>query len=131
MMFAMLYATGHGLLYLMWPVAYLTSYMLIARLRQVAEHGAVQDLFDLDPRKNTRTTYVRWWERPFVAPFNLNYHLEHHFAVTVPCYRLKSFHYFLKAKGVYDHTQFPRGYGELFSQTVPGAFSNPTSSVSS
>jgi fatty acid desaturase len=130
-MFATLYAAGHGLLYLMWPAAYLTSYMLIARLRQVAEHGAVEDLFDLDPRKNTRTTYVRWWERPFVAPFNLNYHLEHHFAITVPCYHLKSFHYFLKSKGVYDHTAFPHGYGELFSQTVPRAFSKASTSVSS
>ena len=78
-MFAVLHAFGEGLLYAMWPAAYLTSYMLIARLRQVAEHGAVPDLFDLDPRMNTRTTLVRWWEKLFVAPFHLNYHLEHMF----------------------------------------------------
>ena len=117
-MFAMLWAAGHPLLYLMWPVAFLTAYMLIARLRQVAEHGAVPDLFDLDPRENTRTTYVRWWEKPFLAPFNLNYHLEHHFRSNVPCYNLKTFHYFLKSKGVYEETKFPNGYVELFSQVL-------------
>lgn len=117
--FAALAAFGEAPLFLMWPAAYLTSYMLIARLRQVAEHGAVPDLFDLDPRKNTRTTHVRWWERPFVAPFHLNYHLEHHFHANVPCYQLPAFHRFLVAKGVYDETEFPRGYRELFARTVP------------
>jgi len=114
-MFAILAATGNGLLYLLWPAAYLTTYMLIARLRQVAEHGATPDLFDLDPRLNTRTVYVRWWEKFFVAPYNLNYHLEHHFLASVPCYHLKDFHRFLKQKGIYEKTVFPKGYGELFA----------------
>ena len=117
-LFAILAATGNGLLYLLWPAAYLTTYMLIARLRQVAEHGATPDLFDLDPRMNTRTTYVRWWEKPFVAPYHLNYHLEHHFLASVPCYRLKAFHRFLKEKGIYEETLFPNGYGELLAGVV-------------
>lgn len=120
-MFGVLYATGNGWLYLLWPAAFLTTYMLIARLRQVAEHGVVPDLYDLDPRKNTRTTLVHWWERPFVAPFNLNYHLEHHLHAGIPCYHLKDFHHFLKARGFYDETYFPRGYRALFAQTVPSA----------
>jgi len=119
LLFAVLFAFGEGLLYLMWPIAYLTVYMLIARLRQVAEHGAVPDLFDLDPRLNTRTTLVHWWEKIFVAPFNLNYHLEHHFQANVPCYNLKAFHRYLKSKGVYDETDFPMGYRELYAKTVP------------
>jgi fatty acid desaturase len=117
-MFTALYFAGEGWLYLMWPVAYLTSYQLIARLRQVAEHGAVPDLYSADPRMNTRTTLVRWYERIFVAPFDLNYHLEHHFHSGVPCYQLRAFHGFLKSKGVYDETEFPNGYGELFAKTV-------------
>lgn len=117
--FLVLLAFGEGLLFLMWPVAYLTTYMLIARLRQVAEHAAVPDLFDLDPRLNTRTTIVRWWEKLFVAPFNLNYHLEHHFQSNVPSYNLLAFHRYLKSKGVYDETEFPVGYGELYKKTVP------------
>jgi fatty acid desaturase len=117
-MWAALYAAGAGWLFLMWPAAYVTAYMLIARLRQVAEHGAVPDLFDPDPRKNTRTTLVRWFERPFVAPFNLNYHLEHHFHASIPCYQLPAFHRFLVSRGVFDKTNFPHGYGELMAETV-------------
>jgi len=117
-MFAVLAGAGHPWLFLMWPAAYLTVYMLFARLRQVAEHGGTPDLYDLDPRKNTRTTYVRWWERPFLAPYNLNYHLEHHFLAAVPCYNLPAFHRFLKERGAYADTPFPRGYGELFAGLV-------------
>lgn len=119
LMFAALYLAGEGWLYLMWPAAYLTSYMLIARLRQVAEHGGVPDLFDLDPRLNTRTTLVRWYEKPFVAPYNLNYHLEHHFHAGIPCYNLKAFHEFLVEKGVFEETYFPPGYRQLFREVVP------------
>ena len=119
LLFAVLLAFGEGLLFLMWPAAYLTAYMLIARLRQVAEHGAVPDLFDLDPRMNTRTTLVRWWEKLFVAPFHLNYHLEHHIQSNVPCYNLPAFHRYLKSRGVYDETEFPVGYRELYAKTVP------------
>lgn len=116
-MFGALVAAGHGWLYLLWPIAYLTSYMFYARLRQVAEHGAVPDALDLDPRVNTRTMHVSW-ERLFVAPFNLNYHLEHHLLAGVPCYRLDAFHEFLRGKGFYDETEFPRGYRELFRRVV-------------
>lgn len=118
-MFAVLFAVGEGPLYLMWPVAYMTAYMLIARLRQVAEHGAVPDLFDIDPRANTRTTLVRWWEKLFVSPFHLNYHLEHHFQANVPCYNLPAFHAFLESRGVFEETEFPHGYGELLNKAVP------------
>lgn len=117
-MFAVLWAAGEGWLYLMWPAAYMTVYMLILRLRQVAEHGAVPDLYDLDPRLNTRTTFVRWFERPFFGPFNLNYHLEHHIHAGIPCYRLADFHRFLQAKGLYETTHFPRGYVDVFSEAV-------------
>lgn len=117
-MFVVLWAAGAGWLYLMWPAAYMTTYMLIARLRQIAEHGAVPDLFDPDPRKNTRTTLVRWFERPFVAPFNLNYHLEHHLHASIPCYQLPAFRHYLVSRGMYDETGFPCGYGELFSETL-------------
>lgn len=120
LMFLALYCVGEGWLYLMWPVAFMTSYTLILRLRQVAEHGAVPDLYDPDPRRNTRTTLVRWWERPFFAPFNLNYHLEHHLHSGIPCYHLRDFHQFLKERGFYDDTHFPHSYREVFSTAVPG-----------
>jgi fatty acid desaturase len=119
-LFAVLSAFGHGALVLMWPAAFLTTYLLFARLRQVAEHGGVPDLFDPDPRRHTRTTYPRWWERLFVAPNFVNYHLDHHLAAAVPCYRLASFHRALKARGVYDGTDLPLGYTAVLRSVVVG-----------
>ena len=119
-MFAVLHAFGHGALYWMWPAAFLTSYLLFARLRQIAEHGGVPDLFDPDPRRHTRTTIARWWERLFVAPNFVNFHLEHHLAAAVPCYRLRDFHALLQERQVYDHTSFPASYSAVLrSVTTP------------
>jgi fatty acid desaturase len=119
-LFGALFAFGHGALVLMWPVAFLTTYLFFARLRQVAEHGGVPDLFDADPRMNTRTTYARWWERIFVAPNFVNYHLEHHLAASVPCYRLHRLHALLKERGAYETTAFPPGYPAVFREVVVG-----------
>jgi fatty acid desaturase len=119
-MFAALHAFGHGALYWMWPAAFLSSYLLFARLRQVAEHGGVPDLFDPDPRRHTRTTIASWWERLFVAPNFVNFHLEHHLAAAVPCYRLRDFHARLQQQHVYAHTDFPTSYAAVLkSVTTP------------
>jgi len=120
-MFAILHAFGHGALYWMWPAAFLTSYLLFARLRQIAEHGAVPDLFDPDPRRHTRTTIASWWERLFVAPNFVNFHLEHHLAAAVPCYRLRDFHALLQKRHVYDHTSFPTSYAAVLRSVTTAA----------
>jgi len=106
------------LIYLLWVGTFLTTYMIVVRLRQLAEHAVVPDLYDLDPRKNTRTVVARWWEKLFVAPNNVNYHLEHHFMASVPCYRLPELHACLKDKGAYDETPICYGYNELFPQLI-------------
>ena len=121
LMFGALAASGHAWLYLMWPAAFVTSHMIIVRIRQVAEHAAVPDLFDPDPRKNTRTTYVNWLERLVFCPHDLNYHLEHHCMASVPIYRLRKMHNLLKQKGFYQETHFPKGYLTMLREvTLPG-----------
>ena len=120
-MLAVLTALGYGWLYLMWPAAFMTSHMIIVRIRQVAEHAAVPDLYDLDPRMNTRTTYVNWLERLLFSPHGLNYHLEHHFLASVPIYHLREMHNLLKTKGLYQDVHFPTGYLPMLREvTVPG-----------
>ena len=93
------------------------SYFAVARLMS-SPHGAVPDLFDPDPRKHTRTTHARWWERMTVAPNRVNYHLEHHILSSVPCYRLKAFHHFLLAKGVLNKAEICHGYGEVIRRLI-------------
>ena len=49
----------------------------------------------------TRTTQPTWLERNFLAPKNVNYHIEHHFFPSVPFYRLPELHAILMSKPGY------------------------------
>jgi fatty acid desaturase len=97
-LFAVLAAAGYPLLYLLWVVAWLTTYRFISRLRSIAEHGMVPD--PLDPLRNTRTIIARWWERLLLAPNRVNFHLEHHLLMTVPHHNLPRMHTMLRDRGV-------------------------------
>ena len=110
--------TGIPWAYLLWVGAYMTSFMLFIRLRQVAEHAAVPDLFDPDPRGNTRTVVARWWERLLLAPNGVNYHMEHHFMASVPCYRLKALHRHLLHKQALDEAPPVVGYAAVLRQAI-------------
>lgn len=108
--------------YLLWIGALMTSYMLIVRIRQIGEHGAVNDLFSPDPREHARTTIPNLIERATLAPNFVNYHLEHHFIPSVPCYKLKELHELLQHKGFYRHTTIFHGYRQvLASALLPAA----------
>ncbi len=104
--------------YLLWAAAYLTVFMLVIRIRQVAEHAAVPDLYDPDVRMNTRTVDAPWWQKMIFAPFGVNYHLEHHFMASVPCYRLGDLRAHLRAQGALDEVPVFRGYGALLRHAV-------------
>ncbi|MFK7730276.1 MAG: fatty acid desaturase family protein [Pseudomonadales bacterium] len=104
--------------YALWFGSILTSFMLIVRVRQVAEHAAVPDCLSPDPRDNTRTTLASWWERLLFAPNYVNYHLEHHFMASVPCYRLPDLHRLLRERNVLDNTPVFRSYYEVLNHAV-------------
>ena len=113
LMLFVLVSFGEGWLYLMWPAAIIFVQPLVSRIRQIAEHAAVPDLYNLDARQNTRTVYGSWLSRLMICPHHVNYHLEHHLLPSVPKYNLALMHRLLKDKGYYDGVYFPRGYVEL------------------
>lgn len=117
----LLASLGYAWLYLLWIAAYVITYPTLSRIRQVAEHGNVPDLFDLDPRQNTRTTIANPLERLVLCPNNVNYHLEHHLLASVPCYRLQAFHQRLKKNGFYDGHEhlLAHGYWDVLKRAVP------------
>ncbi len=121
LLFLALLAAGIGWAYLVWIGSFLTIFMLIIRIRQVAEHAAVPDLYHPDPRLNTRTVEAPWWQRMVFAPNGVNYHLEHHFMASVPCYRLAALHAHLKQRGALDSVPVFRGYGQLLNHAVSAA----------
>jgi len=75
---------------LLWLLPLMTWQMVITRIRNIAEHAVVPD--GDDPLRNTRTTKSNLIERALVAPYFVNYHLEHHLLYYVPCYNLPKLH---------------------------------------
>jgi fatty acid desaturase len=75
---------------LLWLLPLMTWMMVITRIRNIAEHAVVPD--SDDPLRNTRTTRAGFIERLFIAPYFVNYHLEHHLLFYVPCYNLPRVH---------------------------------------
>ncbi len=104
---------GHPALYLLWIVAWFTTYSLVMRIRSIAEHAMVPDI--KDELRNTRTTLARWWERLLIAPNRVNFHLEHHLLMTVPHYNLPRLHHMLRSRGVLADACVTDGYWNVLN----------------
>ena len=92
----------------MWLVPLATWYQLVSRIRNIAEHAVVPD--NDDPLRNTRTTLANPLERLFIAPYGVNYHLEHHLFMFVPCWCLPQAHRALARAGWRDRMELRSGY---------------------
>ncbi len=113
-LFGILLAVGEPLLYLLWVLAWFTSYSLAMRIRAIAEHSmpkSIENEFG-----NTRTTLASWWERLFLAPNRVNFHLEHHLLMRVPHYNLPRMHALLREKGALSGALICRGYATVLAQ---------------
>ncbi len=106
---------GHFFLFL-WLVPLLTWQQLALRVRNIAEHAAVPER--RDPMRNARTTLTAWWERIFVAPYWVNYHLEHHLFMWVPCHRLPTVHRYLIANGHLPRMLTATGYRAVLGEVT-------------
>ncbi|NEU97664.1 fatty acid desaturase family protein [Bradyrhizobium uaiense] len=112
LLFAGLAAAGVWWAYpLLWLVPLLTWMMVITRIRNIAEHAVVPD--SSDPLRNTRTTRANVLERLFIAPYYVNYHLEHHVLFYVPCYNLPRVHRILSGSRHADRMEVQPGYAAV------------------
>lgn len=105
---------GQPALYLLWVFAWFTTYSLAMRIRSIAEHSMPSD--PGDELRNSRTTSASLWERLFLAPNRVNYHLEHHLLIAVPHYHLPRMHHLLRERGVLEGVHIMRGYPALLAQ---------------
>jgi len=111
---ALLTFAGKPHYYLMfWLLPNLTWQMVITRIRNIAEHAVVPDNDDVF--RNARTTYASWWVRALIAPYWVNYHVDHHLLFYVPCYNLTKLHALLLAKGFGPRMEIRRNYREILS----------------
>ncbi|WP_412545629.1 fatty acid desaturase family protein [Maricaulis sp. MIT060901] len=103
----------------LWWLARIFVYPVIMRVRNIGEHGVAADRYDTESRRNTHTTRPRWWERPFVAPNHVNFHLEHHMFAAVPPYNLPRLHRLLSERGYYaGYDCVTEGYGNMLHKAV-------------
>ncbi len=116
-LFGVLWACDQPMLFLwMWWLPLLTWFQLFSRIRNIAEHAVTGDRNNR--LRNTRTTFANYLERWFVAPYWVNYHLEHHLFAFVPCWKLKSAHRLLIGQGLAPHMELTPGYAAVLRKAV-------------
>lgn len=110
--FALMWAVGAWWWWFaFWALPLLTWYQLVLRVRNIAEHGVVE--FSDDPLRNVRTTKAGPIMRLFLAPYYVNYHLEHHLIMHVPCRHLPRLHRLMITKGHGDGMRIGRNYWDV------------------
>ena len=97
-----------------WILPYLSWFQFVLRIRNIAEHGATEK--SEDPFRNVRTTLAGPVAKTFIAPYWVNYHLEHHMIMHVPCWRLPAMHKLLLNKGLGDRMNIAPGYGAAMAE---------------
>jgi fatty acid desaturase len=96
-----------------WLLPLVTWFQLVLRIRNIAEHAVTE--YSDNPFRNVRTTLATPLAALFVAPYWVNYHLEHHLIMHVPCFRLKKMHRLMLAKGYGDRMNIAPGYGAVLA----------------
>jgi fatty acid desaturase len=110
LIFLVLAITGHWWIYFaLWIAPLMTWFFVVLRLRNITEHAMTT--FDENPLTHARTTYTNIFEKIFFGPYWVNYHVEHHAYMYVPCYRLKALH--KEMIGHHDNMEIRRGYGAV------------------
>ncbi len=99
-----------------WLVALATWFMLVTRIRNIAEHACIPD--SEDPLAHARTTHASWWERLLIAPYWVHYHSEHHAFMHLPCYRLPVAHTMMKERGYGDRIPQCTSYRQVLQQAT-------------
>ncbi|MEM7060553.1 MAG: fatty acid desaturase family protein [Pseudomonadota bacterium] len=110
--FALMWAIGDWWYWFaFWALPLLTWYQFVIRIRNIAEHAVLSD--PKNPLANARTTYADPITALFLAPYWVNYHLEHHLLMHVPCWRLPQFHRLLLSKGLGERMETAPSYWKV------------------
>lgn len=100
-----------------WIVPFFTWLVFIMRIRSIAEHFAIEGKSGAYGRM--RTTHAGILARLFVAPKNVNYHIEHHFFPSVPFYRLPQLHALLMSNDEFARSaHITRSYSKMLAECV-------------
>lgn len=109
--------------FVLWLLPLLTWYQVISRIRNIAEHAVVGD--NDDRLRNTRTTLANWGMRMVLAPYWVNYHLEHHLFVFTPCWKLPAAHRLLLKQNLGPHMELAPGYLQVLRKATSRTTEGP------
>ncbi len=97
------------LYFVLWLFPLLTLAKTLTNMRNAVEHTAITD--PTKPFARYRTILSPMGERFFLAPFNFNYHAEHHLYPGIPYYNLPKVHRTLAKQSAYHkYIQIIPGY---------------------
>ena len=102
-----------------WLLPLLTWFQFITRVRNIAEHAMVQN--DDDPLLHARHINANILERIFLAPYYVNYHLEHHLLMSLPCYNFKNFYQILLKKFGRENLEIKHSYFDVLKLATKNA----------
>jgi fatty acid desaturase len=97
-----------------WLLPFLTWFQFVLRVRNIAEHGATET--SENPMQNVRTTKAGPIARLLVAPYWVNFHLEHHMVMHVPCWKLPDMHKLLIKKGLGSQMRIANSYRQALTE---------------
>ena len=109
--------------FVLWLLPLMTWYQVISRIRNIAEHAVVGD--NDDRLRNTRTTLTNRLMRMVLAPYWVNYHLEHHLFVYTPCWKLPAAHQMLIDQGFGPRMELAQGYWQVLRKATAKDPSSP------
>ncbi len=78
--------------FLLWIVPYITVYQVLNRIRLYSEHLNIET----NNLYSTRTLKLGFFQKFFLAPYNLGFHTEHHLYPGVPNYNLEELHNYIQ-----------------------------------
>jgi len=111
-LFGIFILIGHPWLFLtLWLLPLWTWFFACLRLRNIAEHGMTTN--DDNPLTHARTTHANVIERILFAPYWVNYHVEHHAYMFVPCHKLKALHKAMMDAGHGPEMEIQKDYGVI------------------
>lgn len=108
---------GQGWLYFtLWLAPQMTWFFVVLRLRNITEHAMTT--FDDNPLTHARTTHTNILEKIFLGPYWVNYHVEHHAYMFVPCYRLKALHEAMIDAGHGANMEIKHGFKAVLKEAI-------------
>ena len=116
-MFGVLAALGVWWVYpVLWLLPLMTVFMAVLRLRNISEHAVTST--DGNVLTEARTTKTNWLTRAIVAPYWVNYHVEHHAYMFVPCWQLPKLHRAMARH--HDSMEIRGGYRDVLRLAATG-----------